>query len=107
MKAVTIGCKVSPEEKRQVEQIATNLGMDKSGYMRARLFQEHQKMQQLSALPHDLVIAPEYADAIFNLMQKLKEKHPNQRTSAILQGALSLALENESRYVSNKLKNYL
>lgn len=107
MKSVTVGCKISPEEKRQLEKITDNLGMDKSTYIRAKLFQEHEKIQQLSALPNDLVIAPEYVESIYNLMKQLKAKHPNQRTSAILQGALSLTLENEGRYVSNKLKNYL
>lgn len=107
MKSVTLGCKVSPEEKREVEQTARNLGMDKSGYLRARLFQGHEKIQQLSALPNDLIIAPQHADEAAILMEKLRNRYPNHHPSAILQGALSLALGNEYRTVSIKLKKYL
>lgn len=106
-KQVTIGFKVSAFKKKEIEQTAADLGVDVSTYLRDGILAQHEKVARLSRLPDELIFHESEIEEALKLVCRLKKEYPKCSTSKLLEGALAVALENESRIVSFKIKNYI
>lgn len=104
---VTVGCKVTYEQKKRLEQTAANWGMDKSTLLRKRILQDDEKLLQLSSLPEHLIIDAEHCADASDLMQQLQERYPKHSASQLLRAALKLALSNETHLLTQKIKKHL
>lgn len=106
-KQVTVGFKVSVDQKKEIEAAARRLGVDVSTYLREILMGQHSKVKRFTAVPDALVIDQEYIPTMTEQLKRLWSKHSSHTVSEIIHAALALALENEDRVVSNKIKKYL
>jgi len=106
-KQTTVGFKVDGLTKKEIARTAAELGVDVSTYLRDGILGEHEKIKRLSNVPDELVIDEEDLETALKIVQYLKGRHPKHSTSKILLGALKIAAQNETLFVSNKLKNHL
>ena len=105
-KQITVGFKVAALKKKEIAQTAADLGMDVSTYLREGILGEHEKVARLSHVPDELVFDTEDIETALKVVQYLKGKHPKQSASKIILAALKLSAENETLFVSNKIKNH-
>lgn len=106
-KQVVIGFKVSALKKKKIEQTAADLGVDVSTYLRDRILPRHEKVARLTKVPNELVIEEGEIEMALKAVRYLKRRHPKVSTSKLLNAALNLAVENESRIISNKIQNHI
>lgn len=106
-KQVTIGFKVAVLKKREIEQTAADLGIDVSTYLRDRLLAQHESVTRLSKVPDELVFDGDEIEVALRAIRFLKKKHPKYSTSKLMLAVLKIAVKNESRIVSSKIKNHI
>lgn len=104
-KQTTVGFKVAALKKREIEQTAADLGIDVSTYLRDYLLASHEKVNRLSVVPDELVFNESEIEESLKIVNYLKKLNPKYTTSKIMLAALKIAVKNESRIVSNKIKN--
>ena len=104
-KQTTVGFKVAALKKKEIEQTAADLGIDVSTYLRDYLLAGHQKVNRLSAVPDELIFNESEIGEALKIINYLKKLNPKYSNSKIMLAALKIAVENESRFISNKIKN--
>jgi hypothetical protein len=102
-----VSAKVSPDELHSIDTSAELSGMNRSAYVRALLFQQNQKFREFSQLPTELIVKPEHANETEKHIQALQKSYPNLSGSEIILCALKVALEQQDRTFSFKIKNVL
>ena len=106
-KQTTVGFKVAALTKKEIEQTAADLGIDVSTYLRDRLLARHESVARLSKMPDELVFHEDEIEVALRAIKFLKKRHPKHSTSILMLAALKLAVKNESRVVSNKIKKHI
>lgn len=102
-----VSAKVSPDELASIDRTAELSGMNRSAYVRALLFQQDKKFKEFSLLPNEVIVKPEHVDETERHIQSLKRSYPNLSGSEIILSALKVALEQQNRTLSLKIKHVL
>lgn len=102
---VTVGFKVTQEQKRAISDTAQKLNMNTSQYLEGMVFQNHATIQELSS--RKIQISAEQEAKLFSLLQPLRDKYPKLSDLQLIAGGLKVAADNENRILSNKIKKYL
>ena len=110
MKTSTVGFKVTPAQKRAIAQTAQRLDMDVSTYLRGLCLERHPTLEARAIIPEMLVFSEAEISEVLSIIEQLRSANPKLHPVPIRElmiSALRLALDNQHRIVSNKLKNYV
>lgn len=99
--------KVSPDELQAIDEAAELNGMNRSTYIRSLLFHQNKKFKEFSQLPPEVIVKTEHADETEKHIQALQKQYPDLSGSEIILSALKVALEQQNRTLSFKIKNVL
>lgn len=102
----TISFRVKPSEKLNISAYAAKSGMDISSYSKMIVLSGHEKLLELWDDPREQVIDQYYQEPIKGILAKLQELYPTHNESELILKSLQIALDNENRIISNKIKNY-
>lgn len=80
-KQTTVGFKVSALKKREIEQVAADLGIDVSTYLRDQILYQHERVKRLSRVPDELVFEESEIEYSLKAIRYFSELYPQYTTS--------------------------
>jgi len=105
-KAVVIGCKVSPMQKKEVERTAERLEVDVSTYLRSLIAKDHPRLNYLANYPSNLIFQSGQLEDVTSLLQELHQIYPEYSNIQLIIAALRALKANEQMYIKAfKVKN--
>lgn len=102
----TICFRAKPSEKLTISAFAQKNGMDLSNYCKMLVLSGHEKLLELWDDPREQIVDQFHQEQIESTLIKLKDSYPLLSDSELILKALQLALDNDKRIISNKIKNY-
>ena len=99
-----VSTKVSREEKERIDQLAEELGIKRSEYLRNLIFDRNGKISAFMQLPSKVIVHPEQATETASIIENLQKTYPGKSGSEIILGALKVAEEHEKRSITYSLK---
>ena len=71
-----VSTKVSREEKERIDQLAEELGIKRSEYLRNLIFDRNGKISAFMQLPSKVIVHPEQAKEAADIIEKLQKIYP-------------------------------
>lgn len=104
---ITVGFKVTAQQKHDIEAAAKRLDTDVSAYLRSLLLPGHEKVKRFLHLPDEVLVAPQQVQEAIEAITVLRGKYPKRSPSDLLLAALKMAAASEDLLVSIKIKKFL